>query len=120
MVYDFNWTPLPKRPTFGPARPPPNYYHLKELSGLAHVSLPDHGPLAAEVRRRRNEQPIVNVQLLPPRLSSVLFQINEKHRSLNHGRYPGMHRQNKIAPIFKVDPTGLDRKRAKSLDSIFR
>ena len=28
-----------------------------------------------------------------------------------------MHRQNKIAPIFKVDPTGLNRKRAKSLDS---
>lgn len=25
VVYDFNWTPIPKRPTFGPARPPPHF-----------------------------------------------------------------------------------------------
>ena len=99
--------------------------NIKELSHLAQISIPDSGDLAEEIRRRNNSsdgKPIINVQLLPPRLSAVLFQVNEKHRSLNHhGRYPGMHRQNKIAPIFKVDPTGLDRKRAKSLDnSMFR
>ena len=129
VVYDFNWTPMPKRPTFGPPRPPPHYKlrvdNIKELSHLAQISIPDSGDLAEEIRRRNNssdEKPIINVQLLPPRLTAVLFQVNEKHRSLNHhGRYPGMHRQNKIAPIFKVDPTGLDRKRAKSLDnSMFR
>ena len=127
VVYEFNWTPIPKRPTFGPARPPPNYKlradNIKELSHLAHVSVPGTGKLAEEIQMiNSSDKPIVNVQLLPPRLSAVLFQVNEKRRSLNHHlRYPGMHRQNKIAPVFKVDPTGLNRKKAKALDhSIFR
>ena len=131
VVYDFNWTPIPKRPTFGPSRAPPNYRPIKldsvkQLSGIAQVSIPDSGAIADELRSTNSNAggpegpPVVNVQLLPPRLSAVLFQVNEKRRAL-YGRYPpGFHRQNKISPVFKIDPTGLNRKKSKSLDSLFR
>lgn len=90
---------------------------MDELSHLAHVSIPEH--LYDEVKN--DTSPIINVQVLPARLSAVLYQVTEKHRSLQpHGsRFNPVssgHRQNKIAPIFKLDPTGLDRKRAKSLE----
>jgi hypothetical protein len=126
VVYDFNWTPIPKRPTFGPSPAPPNYKDLsssiEELSGLAQVTLTDNKSELANFIKARNDtrNPIVNVQLLPPRLSAVLFHVQEKHRALlatgPTARYPaGIFRQNKIAPVFKLDPTGLDKKRAKSL-----
>ena len=130
VVYDFNWTPIPKRPTFGPSRAPPNYHRLKldsvkQLSGIAQVSIPDSGAIAEELKSSSvnagaRQAPVVNVQLLPPRLSAVLFQVNEKRRAL-YGRYPpGFHRQNKISPVFKIDPTGLNRKKSKALDNLFR
>lgn len=88
-------------------------FRLDELSHLAHVSIPEH--LYDEVKNETS--PIINVQVLPARLSAVLYQVTEKHRSLQPHRFnPVNSRQNKIAPIFKLDPTGLDRKRAKSLE----
>ncbi len=128
VVYDFNWTPLPpttRRPTFGPSPAPKNYTikleDIDELSGLALVTLDDNGKLAEQIRKRRNETaseatnkpPVVNVQLLPPRLSAVLYHVSEKHRALSGpppppgSRYSGSFRQNKIAPAFKYDPAGI-------------
>ena len=142
VVYDFNWTPIPNKPTFGPSPAPLNYQkdknihpdNVKNLSHLAKLSLNNHNGLAIDQaisRKNHNnktQKPVINVQVLPQRLSSVLFHINEKQRSLaasshhhHHGRlFPGMFRQNKIAPIFKIDPTGLDKKKARSLDSLYR
>ena len=154
VVYDFNWTPIPNKPTFGPSPAPLNYQkdlknknihpvldNVKNLSHLAKLSLNNHnnnGLDQAILRKNNNKTqqkqqppPVINVQVLPQRLSSVLFHINEKQRSLaaasshhhgHHGRlpFPGMFRQNKIAPIFKIDPTGLDKKKARSLDSLYR
>ena len=72
------------------------------------------------LKEKNKTDSVINVQLLPPRLTSVLFHINEKQRSYSHGRFAGMFRQNKIAPIFKIDPTGLDKKKARSLDNFYR
>ena len=129
VVYDFNWTPIPKKPTFGPSPAPLNYQQNKDsfqadevasLSHLAKVTLTNHGKLAESLKDKNKTDSIINVQLLPPRLTSVLFHINEKQRSYSHGRFAGMFRQNKIAPIFKIDPTGLDKKKARSLDNFYR
>ena len=95
---------------------------VESLSNLAKITINNHDKLADGIIQKNRTDPIINVQLLPPRLSSVLFHINEKQRSMSppHGRFPGMYRQNKISPIFKIDPTGLDKKKARSLDNLYR
>ena len=56
VVYDFNWTPIPNKPTFGPSPAPLNYQkdkkihpvldNVKNLSHLAKLSLNNHNGLA--------------------------------------------------------------------------
>ena len=121
------WTPIPiqeLRPTLKtssipvvePEWPPFNYQVNKQDSNLDPSDIGHLSKVTLADTKEQNNvtQEIKNIQLLPPRLSAVLMQVNNQNRfrSLSSQasvrQTTGLSRENKIAPIFKYELSTTD------------
>eukprot|EP00095_Tigriopus_kingsejongensis_P003776 maker-scaffold155_size301336-snap-gene-0.7 protein:Tk03776 transcript:maker-scaffold155_size301336-snap-gene-0.7-mRNA-1 annotation:"hypothetical protein AaeL_AAEL004058" len=127
-----DWIPIPTKvppPTFGPRNKPTGYHSqpidvedVHKITNIATVRLTDVGPLAEEIKQSPISERVrpISVQYLPQRFTTTMTRISDKDRSLhsNWPQRPGLFRENKIAPIFKHDPLGLDRSYSRALPHV--